>query len=167
MQDSADRPRPQVVATGATYLSPTPLASGLVRIGEQSIQREDDAAMDAYFAPDYVFHGPGADLSLAELKAYFAMLRSALSGFTITRAQIISEGNLLGARNIFTGTFTGPFTNTPVGTIQPNGHRISYEVVNTFRYDADGRLAEEWAQYDNLGLLKQLGVDLAAIAAKH
>lgn len=160
MIDSTDSPPPQIVATGATYLSTNPLASGLVRIGEEGIQRENDAAMEAYFSTDFIFHGPGADLNLTQLKEYFAALRNALSGFTITRAQIIGEGNLLGARNIFAGTFTHPFTASPVGTIQPNGRPIRYEVVNTFRYDAEGRLAEEWAQYDNLDLLKQLGVDL-------
>jgi len=32
-----------------------------------------------------------------------------------------------------------------------------------FRYDEDGRLAEEWAQFDNLGFLRQLGVAGAEI----
>ena len=50
---------------------------------------------------------------------------------------------MLGARNIFAGTFRHPFTASPVGTIQPNGRPIRNEVVNPFRYDAEGRLAEE------------------------
>jgi hypothetical protein len=33
--------------------------------------------------------------------------------------------------------------------------------MNTFRYNSDGRLAEEWVQSDYRGLLKKLGVDSA------
>jgi hypothetical protein len=32
------------------------------------------------------------------------------------------------------------------------------EVMNTFRYDADGRLAEEWVQTDYRSFLTKLGV---------
>lgn len=34
------------------------LARGLIRIGEQAIVREDDAAIDAYFARDFVLCWP-------------------------------------------------------------------------------------------------------------
>lgn len=32
--------------------------------------------------------------------------------------------------------------------------------MNVFRHDDQGRVAEEWAVLDNLGLLRQLGVDV-------
>src|SRR6476659_7552283 len=53
-------------------ISDTPLASELIRIGDEAIAREDDAALRAYLAEGYVFHGPGSDLSFDELSAYFA-----------------------------------------------------------------------------------------------
>jgi hypothetical protein len=37
---------------------------------------------------------------------------------------------------------------------------VSYIIHNIFRYDDQGRLAEEWVQLDNLEFLKQLGVEL-------
>ena len=40
------------------FISDTPLARDLIRIGDEAIAREDDAALRAYFAQDYVFHGP-------------------------------------------------------------------------------------------------------------
>ncbi len=36
--------------------------------------------------------------------------------------------------------------------------RVSFKLINFFRYNDEGRLAEEWAQMDNCGLLKQFGV---------
>jgi hypothetical protein len=44
----------------------------------------------------------------------------------------------------------------PAGTIQLNGRPFEYRVVNIFRYAPDGRLAEEWVQYDVNGFLLQL-----------
>lgn len=54
------------------------LVSGLVRIGELEITGEDRAAVDAYFAPNFKFHGPdGRELDYQGLQAYFAALRAA------------------------------------------------------------------------------------------
>lgn len=38
------------------FISDGPLARELIRIGEDAIAREDDAALRTYFAEDYVFH---------------------------------------------------------------------------------------------------------------
>lgn len=149
-----------IVATGATYISTNPLAMGLVRVGEAGINPGDNNVLDAYFSKDYVFHGPGGDLNLTQLKAFWTDLRNALTGFAITRLQIIVEGNMAAGRNVFSGTFDNAFKNSPVGTIQPTGKPVSYEVINTFRYDEAGLLAEEWVQYDNVVFLKQFGVNL-------
>ena len=131
----------------------------LIRIGEQAIVREDDAALDAYFAPDFVFHGPQGDADLAALKRYWAAQRNAFTDFTITRGQIIVEGDFVAAQTTFTGVFAREFTHSPVGPLPPTGERFSQQLINIFRYDETGRLAEEWAQYDTRGLLRQLGAE--------
>ncbi len=41
------------------FISDSPLARDLIRIGDQAIARADDAALRAYFTEDYVFHGGG------------------------------------------------------------------------------------------------------------
>jgi hypothetical protein len=51
------------------FISDTPLARELIRIGDEAIAREDDVKLRAYYAEDYVFHGPGGDLSFEELRA--------------------------------------------------------------------------------------------------
>jgi hypothetical protein len=56
------------------------LASGLVRIGEKEMTGEDEAEADAYFAPDFRFHGPhGGEWDYQGLKEYFASLRAAFA----------------------------------------------------------------------------------------
>jgi predicted ester cyclase len=146
------------------FISDSPLAGDLIRIGDEAIAREDDAALRAYFSEDYVFHGPGGDLSFDQLRAYFASLRAAFSDLRIVREQIIVDGNFLAARTTFSGDFTGVFTYSPVGPVEPTGQHLEWEVIGTFRYDDGDRLAEEWVQTDYRSFLTKLGVTTAESA---
>ena len=140
------------------FVSHSPLARDLIRIGDEAIAREDAPALRAYYTEDYAFHGPGADLGFDELSAYFASLRAAFGGLRLLREQIIVDGNYLAARTKFSGDFTGLFTYSPIGPIEPTGQHLEWEVIGTFRYDDEGRLAEEWVQTDYRSFLTNLGV---------
>jgi predicted ester cyclase len=146
------------------FISDSQLARDLIRIGDQAIAGEDDAALRAYFAADYVFHGPGADLNFDQLRAYFASLRAAFAGLRLVREQIIVDGRFLAARTTFSGDFTGVLTYSPIGSLGPTGQHLAWEVIGTFRYDAEGRLAEEWVQTDYRSFLTKLGVNTAESA---
>jgi predicted ester cyclase len=140
------------------FISDSPLARDLIRIGDEAIAREDDAALRAYFSEDYVFHAPGGDLSFDQLSAYFASLRAAFSDLRLVREQIIADGRFLAARTTFSGDFTGVFTYSPIGPVEPTGQHLEWELIGIFRYDDDGQLAEEWVQTDYRSLLTKLGV---------
>ena len=143
------------------FISDHPRARELIRIGDEAIARENPAMLRSFFAEDFVFHGPTGDLTFDQLSSYFASLRQAFSQFRILREQILVEGDHAAARNIFSGVFTAVFTQSPVGLVQPTGRPVRWEAINTFRYDADGRLAEEWVQTDYRSLLVTLGVEHA------
>src|ERR1700677_1497126 len=136
------------------FISDSQLARDLIRIGDEAIAREDDAALRAYFREDYVFHGPGGDLSFDQLRAYFASLRAAFSDLRLVREQIIVDGNFLAART----TFTGVFTYSPIGPAEPTGQHLEWELIGIFSYDDEGRLAEEWVQTDYRSFVTKLGV---------
>ena len=140
------------------FISDSPLARGLIRIGDEAIVREDDAKLRDYYAEDYLFHGPGGDLSFDQLSAYFASLRAAFAGLRLVREQIIVDGNFLAARTTFSGDFTGIFTYSPIGPVEPTGQHLEWEVIGTFRCDDEGRLAEEWVQTDYRSFLTKLEV---------
>jgi predicted ester cyclase len=134
------------------------IVSGLVRIGEKEMTGEDEAEVDAYFAPDFRFHGPdGREWDYQGLKGYFAALRAAFDNLTITRGIVIVEGNYVACQTSITGTFVREFTHTPVRPLPPTGNPVVFELINIFHYDDDGRLAEEWIQTDNRSVLRQLG----------
>ena len=139
------------------FISDNPLARDLIRIGDEAIALEDDAKLRDYFTEDYVFHGPGGDLGFEELRAYFASLRAAFSDLRVVRGQIIADGSHLTARSICSGEFTGVFTYSPIGPVQPTGQYVEWEVIGIFRYDNEGRLAEEWVQTDYRSFLIKLG----------
>jgi predicted ester cyclase len=105
------------------------------------------------------FHGPGGDLTFDELRAYFTSLRDAFRELRIVREQIIVDSNFLAARTTFSGDFTGSFTYSPIGPVEPTGRHLEWEVIGTFRYHDDGRLAEEWVQTDCRSFLTKLGVN--------
>jgi predicted ester cyclase len=140
------------------FISDSPLARGLIHIGDEAIARENQAKMRAYYTQDYLFHAPGGDLSFDGLAAYFASLRAAFSNMRLAREQVIADGRYLAARTTFSGDFTSVFTSSPSGPVQPTGQHVEWEVVHTFRYDDDGRLTEGWVQTDSHGFLAKLGV---------
>jgi predicted ester cyclase len=139
-------------------------ARELIRFGRIAIANEDHAAAAAFFHPDFRFHAPDdRELTREQLWDYFAACRAAFDDFTVTRQQIFSDGaDLLAARTTFRGVFARPFTASPVGTLQPHGKPVWYRINNVFRYAEDGRLIEEWAQYDSRLFLERLGVSLVS-----
>jgi hypothetical protein len=75
-------------------------------VGELEVSGEDEAEVDAYFAPDYVFHGPdGGETAYAGLKGYFAALRAAFDDRSISRGVIVVEGEYIACQTTITGTF--------------------------------------------------------------
>lgn len=136
-------------------------ARELIRIGEVGIARENVAEMTNFFHPDFRFYGPdGVALTREELWDFFAACRTAFDDFAVTRQQIIEDGRYVGARTTFSGTFARPFTASPMGTIQPSGKPMFFNINNVFGYAPDGALLEEYAQYDSRLLLERLGVQL-------
>jgi predicted ester cyclase len=132
----------------------------LIEVGEQELTGEDEAGVDAYFAPDFRFHGPdGAESDYAGLKGFFASLRAAFDDLSISRGIMVVEGDYIACQTTISGTFAREFTHSPVGPLPPNGERVVLELMNIFRYDEQGRLAEEWVQTDNRSRLRQLGAE--------
>ena len=132
----------------------------LIRAGELLVSGENPAASLGYFSPNFKFHGPdGAESNREELQEYFVALRAAFDDLTITRGIMVVEGDYIACQTTIAGTFAREFTHSAVGPLPPNGNRVVFELSNIFRYDEDGRLAEEWIQTDNRSTLRQLGAE--------
>jgi predicted ester cyclase len=133
------------------------LADGLVSIGEDAIAKSNDALLDEYYTDDYKLHSPAGDFNRDEIKAYFAALRESFTDFTISRAQILVDGNFVTSRTVMAGRFDKELPYTPIGAVEPNGQQVQWELINIFRYTDEARLLEEWVQTDTYEFLRQLG----------
>jgi predicted ester cyclase len=144
----------------AGHASRDELVAGLIHAGERLLTGEGEPEVDAYFAPDFAFHGPGGtDADYQGLKEWFASLRAAFDDLVIKRGIIIVEGDYVACQTWITGTFVREFTHSPVGLLPPNGSQVVFELINIFRYDDQGHLAEEWIQTDNRSVLRQLSAE--------
>jgi predicted ester cyclase len=148
-----------------TFASAHPYASRLIQVGEMEVSPSEYEKAAIFFDPDFQFHGPGNfSTDYDGLSAYFASLRHAFENLQIERAIVFGEDTYLAARTVFSGRFTRTFTMSPVGPIEPNGKLIRWEVMNIFRYNDAGLLAEEWVQSDANGLVHQLHASAATQA---
>lgn len=106
--------------------------------------------------PDYVGHDPPD--SPAPLRGPAAMaegarhLRAAFPDCRFVVEELIAEGDAVAARVALTGTHAGP-----LGTLAPTGRRVAVTGTVTYRLSA-GRIVASWGNWDNLGLLRQLGL---------
>jgi predicted ester cyclase len=136
------------------------LVARLVRAGELEVSGENQAEAGTYFSPEFRFHGPdGFETGYAGLTGYFASVRDAFDDRSIRRGIIVAEGPHIACQTWIEGTFVREFTQSPAGPIPPNGRRVVFDLINIFRFDNQGRLAEEWVQTDYRSFLRQLGAE--------
>jgi hypothetical protein len=120
------------------------LVRGLVRIGELEIRGEGQTEVDAYFAPDFKFHGPdGGERDYAGLQTYLKAPRAAFDDLTIKRGIVVAESNFVACQTTISGTSVREFTHSPIGPLPRNGKRLTFELTDIFRYDHEGRLVDE------------------------
>jgi hypothetical protein len=83
--------------------------------------------------------------------------RAAREAHRIVVASEDVTSNVLDQRAVDADQGDKEFAYTPVGTVEPNGQQVQWELINIFRYTDEGRLVEEWVQTDTYEFLRQLG----------
>jgi predicted ester cyclase len=115
----------------------------------------DLTAVDRYLDPGFVNHDPpypGAPDGPEGMRRAAAMFRAALPDWRSVVNQLVAEGDVVVERFTASGTHRAELMGA-VGT----GRRIVLQGINVFRI-ADDRIVERWGRLDELGLLRQLGV---------
>ena len=106
--------------------------------------------MDEVYAPNYHNHFTGETLDM--LKQNLLATRAAFSGFTVTIDDQIVDGDKAVMRWTARGVHTGEHLGIPA-----TGKQIEITGVNIGRFE-HGKIVDEWARGDDVGLLRQLGV---------
>jgi deazaflavin-dependent oxidoreductase (nitroreductase family) len=111
------------------------------------------ALFDELLAPTYVLHLPGSlPISGIELaKQLMVAYTSAFPDLQLTTEDLVAEGDKVAIRNTWRGTHHGVFQG-----IAPTGKFVTFTGTDVFRL-VGGRIAEQWADLDALGLMQQLG----------
>ena len=136
------------------------LVARLIRAGELEVSGEHQAEAETYFnTTEFRFHGPdGLETDYLGLRSYFESLRSAFTDRSIRRGIIVAEGEYIACQTWIEGRFVHEFSHSPVGLLPPNGKKVTWDLLNIFRVDDQGRLIDEWVRTDNRSVLRQLGV---------
>jgi predicted ester cyclase len=85
--------------------------------------------------------------------------RAAFPDAVVTVEDVVGEGDRVAIRYTLRGANTGPFFGMP-----PTGRRIEIGGISIYRF-ADGKMQEAWVQYDQLGIMQQLGLARSPQAA--
>jgi steroid delta-isomerase-like uncharacterized protein len=114
---------------------------------------------DAVIAPDYVGHNPSSYPGDQEMhgpqsqKDSFADVRASFPDLRATLEQLVAEDDRAALRVRYEGTFTNAFAGIPA-----NGNAFSLTYNIHYRFDSSGKIAEEWLEWDTLGVMQILGV---------
>ena len=120
---------------------------------EEVWNRGNLAAVDRYFAPDYVDHTPfpGQGPGPEGYRQVVTAIRDAFPDLHLTLGDILGEGDKVAFRYTMEGTHQGHFMGMP-----PTGKPFSVTGMIIARV-ADGKAVERWANLDTLSLMQQLG----------
>jgi steroid delta-isomerase-like uncharacterized protein len=118
---------------------------------ERVFERGDVAAVDELVAADFVPHTYPGTTDREGLKRAMERVSQGLSDTRFTIEDVVAEGDLVAVRLTSGATQVGEFMG-----MRPTGKRYEIEEIHIFRV-ADGRISEHWHQFDQLGMMRQLG----------
>jgi steroid delta-isomerase-like uncharacterized protein len=129
---------------------------GIVRQQEEELFTQGNLdAGDEVYAPDYVGHDPSISEDVRGLQAAkraAAEYRQAFPDLRVSVEDLIAEGDRVAARLRFRGTHLGELDG-----IAPTGRRVDCTGIVLSRIEG-GKIAEDWANFDDLGMMRQLGL---------
>jgi steroid delta-isomerase-like uncharacterized protein len=118
------------------------------------IWQGDLEIVDELVAEDYRNHNPivpDAPPGPEGFKQNVSALLTAFPDIDWTIEDVIAEDDKVVFRAIGRGTHEGEFMG-----IESTGREVTLSGIVIFRID-DGRVVERWAQFDTIGMLRQLG----------
>ncbi|HJU27625.1 MAG TPA: ester cyclase [Candidatus Binataceae bacterium] len=126
----------------------------LVRRFIDFINKDNQAPIDEFFAPNYTYHNPAfPEVSdLAAIKQFNAAAYSAFPDIRFTLEDMLAEGDRVVYRYSARGTHKGEFLG-----VAPTRKQVTIAGTVISRI-AKGRFQEDWENADDLGLMRQLGL---------
>jgi steroid delta-isomerase-like uncharacterized protein len=110
--------------------------------------------IDELYAEDCVWHGPAGVRLVGRnaLKENIGIYRTGFPGFRITVHHQFGQGDHLATRWSVVGKHDGP-----LGDLPATGEGIDIPAMTISRFEGD-LIAEEWELFDEMLMMRQLGV---------
>ena len=110
---------------------------------------------DELYSHDYVTHSVGPDLppTLEGLKLFIRALRDGIPDLQCPVEEVVAEGDRVAGRFSLRGTHGGSLFGIPA-----TGQPVDVGVMVIARFNEAGKWVEDWASWDQLGMMQQLGV---------
>ncbi len=143
------------VTASPTSVTSIENANTVRKLIDEVWNRGQMALADMMYTPDYINHDPASTITTRgpeAVKQNATMYRKAFPDLRLNVEETISDGDHVVARWTSTGTHSGDLQG-----IAPTGRRITSTGITIARF-VNGKIAEEWANWDTLGLMRQLGV---------
>ncbi len=126
-----------------------------IRLAEEAFSQGNLDVVDEIVADNYVNHDPAAPPDLPPgregVKALASFYRSAFPDAQLTIEDAIAEGDTVVTRWTGRGTHQGDFAGIPA-----TGKQVTITGITIDRIEG-GKIVESWNEYNQLGLLQQLG----------
>ena len=111
-----------------------------------------EAVRAEVFAPNAVSHFSGQTLDYAAHAQFDAMVAAAFPDRRYTVEDLLAEGDKVVVRFTTGGTHLGEFQGIP-----PTGKSGFVTGITICRVES-GKIVEQWVEFDQLGLLQELGI---------
>lgn len=123
------------------------------RFYEEAINKHNLDAAYEFFASNFVDHNPGPDQApgLEGVKQAFDVFFKAFPDLRVSVEEQLAEGDKVVSRITVRGTHRGEFME-----IAPTGKQVTITGIDIFRF-AGGKVVERWGNFDELGMMQQLG----------
>lgn len=121
----------------------------------EALNRGDVSVADSVFASDCVIHingSPERNLSLDGFKQMMSGLVAAFPDLHLTIEDQIAAGDKVATRWVAVGTNSADF-----GSVPATGRQVRVDGLILDRV-VEGRVVERWEQWDQMGMLQQLGL---------
>lgn len=116
------------------------------------VNKHDLTAIFDFLAPSFVSHGPsGPGVDVEAHRNALENSHVALPDLQLTVEDQVAEADKVVTRWRARGTHSGVFLG-----ILPSQEVVTATAIHIHRI-ADGRIVEQWEQFDTLGLLQQIG----------
>ena len=113
----------------------------------------DPSIADEILAADFYSHAaPDPTTSIEGVKATATMMKNASPDAQAHIEFQVAEGDKVVTHYKWSGTHQGEIFGIPA-----TGKQVSWTITTTFRI-ADGKIREAWVNWDQWGLMQQLGV---------